>query len=91
MRNLLTVDVDDLAASAIAASRMRRSTPMRLEYLERTRLHSNGFRVLRRRGQRIDDAAGDAAAGQFDGGGEADRAGTGDQHLRSAGMPLMAR
>ena len=51
---------------------MRRQHAHGLEYLERTWLHTNGFRVLRRLRQRIDDSAVDAASGQFDGGGEAD-------------------
>jgi hypothetical protein len=35
-----------------------------LEDLERAWLHTNGFRVLRRLGQRIADSAVDAASGQ---------------------------
>ena len=57
-----------------------------LEDLERTWLYTNGFRVLRRLRQRIDDSAVDAASSQFDGGGEADGAGAGDEHLRRAGV-----
>ena len=56
-----------------------------LEDLERTCLYSNGFRLLRRLRQRIDDSAVDAASDQLDGGGEADGAGSGGEHLRLRG------
>ena len=52
-----------------------------LEHFERTGLHTNGFRVLRRIVYRVDDAAADAAAGQFDGGGQADGPRSGDEHI----------
>ena len=61
--DLLPVDVDELADIWIAASRMGLSTPMAFEHLERTRLYTNGFRVLRRLGDGIDDPEVDSPTG----------------------------
>ena len=70
----------------MAASRTAPQQAHGLEYLERTWLHTNGFGVLRRFQEGIDDAAVDAATGQFDGRGEADRAAAGDEYLRLRGV-----
>jgi hypothetical protein len=61
---------------------MRRSTPMPSNTSSVLGLHANGFRMLRRFDERVDDAACDAAPGELDGGRHADRVYTGDQHLR---------
>ena len=54
-----------------------------LEHLERTGLHANGFRILRRL-RSVDRRSGsDTAAGQFDGRGQADRACPGDENVGS--------
>jgi hypothetical protein len=78
---LLTVDVDDLAAHLDGRIENAAQRSHALEHLERARLHANGFRVLRRFEQRVHDAAVDAAAGQFDGGGQADGSSAGDEDL----------
>jgi hypothetical protein len=52
-----------------------------LEHLERAGLYSNGLRMLRGIEQRVDDPAFDAAAGQFDGGGQPDGPRPRDEHL----------
>ena len=44
-------------------------------------MHTNGFRVLRWLEKRVDDAAVDAASGQFDGRSKADGPGAGDENL----------
>jgi hypothetical protein len=49
-------------------------------------LYTNGFRVLRRIEQRIDDPAVDAAAGEFDGGTETYGPSSGDEYLRLRGV-----
>jgi hypothetical protein len=49
-------------------------------------LHSNGFRVLREIEQRVDDAAVDTVAVQFQRCGEADRACACDEHLGIGGV-----
>jgi len=55
--------------------------PHALEHLERAGLHANGFGILRRLDQRVDDPAWDASAGQFDRGGQADRTRPGNEHI----------
>ena len=52
-----------------------------LEELERTRLHTNGFRVERRYDDWVDDAASDATAGEFNPGRQADAAAAGNQDV----------
>ena len=77
---LVAVDVDDLAAHLDRRVQNPAQHAHALEYFERTRLHANGFRVVRRIGYRVDDATADAAAGQFDGRGQADGPRAGDEH-----------
>ncbi len=86
LRDLLAVDVDDLAAHLDGRVQDAAEHAHALEHLERTRLHPNGFRVLRRVGQRVDDSEVDAAAGEFDRRGQTDRARAGDEHCRCASM-----
>jgi hypothetical protein len=80
--DLLAVDVDDLAVHLHCRVHDPRQHVHGLEDLKRTWLHTNDFRVLRRLRQRIDNSTVDAPSGQFDGGGEADGAGAGDEDLR---------
>ena len=66
LRDLLAVDVDDLAEHLDGRVQDAVEHAHALEYLEGTRLHTNGFGVLRRVGQRVDDSEVDSAAGEFD-------------------------
>ena len=86
LTGLGAVDVDHLPAHRMAASRMACSTPIPLEHLERTRLHANGFRVLRRLGSGSTIRHRDTAPGQFDGRGQADRARAGDEDVGVVGV-----
>ena len=81
LRRPLAVDVDELAAHLDRRVQDAPQHTHALEDLERARLHANRFRVLRRFAGRVDDPAADAPAGEFDGGGQADRAGAGDQYI----------
>ena len=78
-----SVDVDELAVEVDGGVQDAPQHAHVLEHLERTGLHANGFRIQRRLGQRIDDPAAHAAAGQFDGSGQADRARPGDENVGS--------
>ena len=82
----LTVDIDDLPVHLDGRVQDSPQQAHGLEYFERTWLHTNGFGVLRRFQEGIDDAAVDAATGQFDGCGEADRAAAGNEYLRLRGV-----
>jgi predicted alpha/beta-hydrolase family hydrolase len=57
-----------------------------LEDLERAGLHANRFGVERRLEQGVDDSAPDAASGQLDRGGQADRARSCDEHVDVGGF-----
>lgn len=57
-----------------------------LEDFQCTWLYANGFGVQRWLEKRVDDAAVDAASGQFDGRGQADGPSAGDEHLRLQGV-----
>ena len=76
-----TVDVDDLTAEVHGRVENLSHNAHALEDFECTGLHTNGFGILRRFGQRIDDPDGHAAPGELDGGGQPDRAGARDEHL----------
>ena len=86
LRSFLTVDVDDLAAHLDGCIKDAAQHSDALEHLECSRLHANGFRILRRLEQRVHDAAVDAAPGQFDRGGQPDRPCSGDEHLGLGGV-----
>ncbi len=81
-----TVDVHDLAVHPDARVQDAAQHPHAFEDLQRARLHANRFGVERGIEQRIDDPAADAVAGQFDGCGQTDGAGTGDQDRSVGGI-----
>ncbi len=64
LRNLLAVDVDDLAAHQQCRVENAAQHAHALEHLERAGLHPNGFRILRRFEKRVDDAASRCRAGR---------------------------
>ncbi len=86
LRDSLTVDIDELAAHRDRRIEDVAQYAHALEHLERARLYANGFRVLRRLEQRVDDSAVDAAASQFDGRGHPDRACSGNEDLGFGGV-----
>jgi len=77
-----TVDVNDLATHQDGRVEDAAEHSHALEDLKCPRLYPNGFRILRRFGKRVDDAACDAAPGELDGGSHSDRTRAGDQYLR---------
>jgi hypothetical protein len=77
-----TVDIDDLPVHLDSRIQDASEQAHGFEHLERTWLHTNGFGVLRRFQEGIDDAAVDAATGQFDGCGETDRTTACNEYLR---------
>jgi hypothetical protein len=81
LRRLFSVDVDDLTVHLGRGVEDAAQHSHALEHLERAGLHTNGFRVLGRLEQRVDDATVDAAADEFDGCGQADGTRAGDEDI----------
>ena len=80
-RHLLAVDVDDLPPHLDGGIEHLAQHAHALVDLQGARLHADGLGVLRRFEQRIDDADVNAAAAQFDRGGETDGSASGDEHI----------
>ncbi|GAB3209754.1 hypothetical protein GCM10027262_32300 [Nocardia tengchongensis] len=74
------VDVAQLSAQRDCGVQDLAQYPHLLEHLERARLDADGLRVGRRFEQRIEDPARHTPAAQFDGRGQADGSGAGDDY-----------